>query len=145
MHRKTFRKWWFSLNEAKFQTGNFFWYFRVSRNTFRSLSKKLKSTCLNFITWICSTHHKRFSFVSPCIVVVVVFLPPQIYCKSQLNISITALKVSISGVFLFRIFSVFSPNARKYGPEKLNTDTFHAVYWWNVERKDYTAQYHDTI
>ena len=22
----------------------------------------------------------------------------------------------------------YSPNARKYGPEKLNTDTFHAVY-----------------
>ena len=37
-------------------------------------------------------------------------------------------KVFKYGVFFFFFFSVFSPNAGKYGPEKIpHLDTFHAV------------------
>ena len=59
---------------------------------------------------------------------------------SLLGIKFTALKVSVFGVYLVRIFqhsnwirrdakylSLFSPNAGKYGPETPNTDTFHPV------------------
>ena len=61
--------------------------------------------------------------------------------------NITVWNVSKYGVFLVRILphldwiqkdtkylSVFSPNAGKYGPEKIpSLDTFHAVHlWWTM-------------
>ena len=63
-----------------------------------------------------------------CIMKLLVFIDPSTIFSMTDSIVTTGWKVSIYGVFSGPHFFVFSPNTRKYGPEKTpHSDTFHAV------------------
>ena len=92
----------------------------------------LKTVGCLFSWWF--TSQKRVNFLehwvtwTPCVVSCV---------SSGTSKHCTAWKVAVFGVFLVRIFShsdrIFSPNAGKYGPEKLWTPTLlmqHWSSWW---------------
>ena len=92
-----------------------------------NLNFYLKTVGCLFSWWF--TSQKRVNFLehwvtwTPCVVSCV---------SSGTSKHCTAWKVAVFGVFLVRIFShsdrIFSPNAGKYGPEKLyNTNTVNAA------------------